>query len=505
MKRTILAITALLLACSAAAQAPGTAPVKVTTETQTLNGRKYYVHIVEKGQTVYSISKAYGLKSYDAVTHKDIHFLEPGDTVWLPCRGQQLPGQTTETDKKSAPTDRPATTTTQTPTGQTTPQRPKPAITQATKPRLTDKNHIKIGLIMPLYLDQIDAISTSKFDVEQRGKKSYKQFEFIEFYEGMMLALNQLGSQGTRVDLVVADVSDGKPESVRQAFESHNLASCDFIVTLLMRDAFAEAAVLASQAGVHVINPMSTRSEITHDNPYVVKCMPSLAGRTKAMLSNISKEHPGQHLYIIHSGSKSEKEQLDELKKQLDNRGDIKYTIFNWSQNAKLATTLKTTPSSVVVSIYDQDRSKNRVYVSTLLNKLSSFKKDQPTLYTYNDWTREYSDIDFSQLQHLSYHTFYTDWDMANSTHSDFLTAFREAYKTEPTGQFAALGNDIVRYFVNGLKTSGNDFWVTPTGPAPGMMAPIRLGRNDSASGLENATAILYKMVDLQMTPVTNR
>ena len=72
----------------ALAQAPGTAPVKVSTETQVMHGKKYYVHIVEKGQTVYSISKAYKVESYDAVTHVDIHFLHPGDTVWLPARGQ---------------------------------------------------------------------------------------------------------------------------------------------------------------------------------------------------------------------------------------------------------------------------------------------------------------------------------------------------------------------------------------------------------------------------------
>ena len=53
-----------------------------------MNGRKYYVHIVEKGQTVYSITKAYRVESYDAITHVDIHSLHPGDTVWIPFRGQ---------------------------------------------------------------------------------------------------------------------------------------------------------------------------------------------------------------------------------------------------------------------------------------------------------------------------------------------------------------------------------------------------------------------------------
>ncbi len=488
---------------SVQAQAPGTAPVTISTETQTLNGRKYFVHIVEKGQTVYSISKAYGLKSYDAVTHKDIHFLEPGDTVWLPCRGQQIPSQTEPTDKKSEPSAKTDNNSKQ--VDKAPISRPKPSATYAAKSKFVDQNLIKVGVMMPLYLDQIESISTSKFDVEQRGKKTYKQFEFIEFYEGIILALNQLAEQGCRVELTVADVSDGKPETVRQAFEKHHLGNCDFVVALLMRDAFSEAATLAQQAGVHIVNPMATRSEITANNPYVVKCMPSLSAKVKAMLSNIKKEHGGRHLYIIHSGAKGEKEYLDEIKSQLDNRGDIQYTIFNWSQNAKLSANLKSNPNSVIISIYDQDRNKNRVYVGSLLNKLCAFKKDQPTLYTFNDWTHDYSDIDFSQLQHLNYHTFYTDWDMQNTVHSDFLTAFRETYKTEPTSQFAGMGNDIILYIISGLRSHGADFWVNPGAPVHGMLAPIRLNRADNSTGLENSTAVLYKMDNLQMVPATNR
>ena len=80
--RKLLAILLLLLtSLTAWSQKPGTTPVKVSLETQMLHGRKYYVHIVETGQTVYSISKAYKVQSYDAVTHVDIHFQKEGVKV----------------------------------------------------------------------------------------------------------------------------------------------------------------------------------------------------------------------------------------------------------------------------------------------------------------------------------------------------------------------------------------------------------------------------------------
>lgn len=482
------------------AQAPGTTPVKVSHEMQMLHGRKYYVHIVEKGQTVYSIAKAYKVEAYDAVTHVDIHFMHPGDTVWLPARGQfssaaeEIARQEADAAQPVAPVETAATETV--PATVTTPatQRVAPSVR---KPAST----IKVALLMPLYLKQIDEISTSKFDIEQRGKKSYRQFEFIEFYEGIMLALDELDKQGISVELNVVDVSENSSQAVETAFISHRVTQSDFIVALLFRESFDKAAELAQQAGVYIVNPMATRSELCSTNPYMVKIQPSVAGQVEIMLKNMKVERPDAHLYIIHSNAKAEKPMLEELKRQLDGRKDIRYTIFNWSQNAKLAATLKTTPNCNVVSIYDQGRDNNRVFVSNLLNRLSAFKNNPPTLYSFSDWTRDYSDIDFSQLQHLNYHTFYSSWDMTNQVHVDFLKAFRSKFASEPTSQLAANGYDLMLYIVSSLKRCGTDFWTTPTNTLPSLINPLHL--NQSGMGLENDRSQLYRLDSLRFVPAS--
>ena len=482
------------------AQAPGTTPVKVSHEMQMLHGRKYYVHIVEKGQTVYSIAKAYKVEAYDAVTHVDIHFMHPGDTVWLPARGQfssaaeEIARQEADAAQPVAPVETAATETI--PATVTTPatQRVAPSVR---KPAST----IKVALLMPLYLKQIDEISTSKFDIEQRGKKSYRQFEFIEFYEGIMLALDELDKQGISVELNVVDVSENSSQAVETAFISHRVTQSDFIVALLFRESFDKAAELAQQAGVYIVNPMATRSELCSTNPYMVKIQPSVAGQVEIMLKNMKVERPDAHLYIIHSNAKAEKPMLEELKRQLDGRKDIRYTIFNWSQNAKLAATLKTTPNCNVISIYDQGRDNNRVFVSNLLNRLSAFKNNPPTLYSFSDWTRDYSDIDFSQLQHLNYHTFYSSWDMTNQVHVDFLKAFRSKFASEPTSQLAANGYDLMLYIVSSLKRRGTDFWTTPTNTLPSLINPLHL--NQSGMGLENDRSQLYRLDSLRFVPAS--
>lgn len=487
------------------AQAPGTAPVTISHETQTLHGRKYYVHIVEKGQTVYSISKAYKVQSYDAVTHVDIHFLHPGDTVWLPCRGQfseaaqELESQNNQNNQNTLNNQNTPNTPNTQSSQNTQPAPAKQPLAKAKPVRKVGKT-VKVALMMPLHLDQIDQVSTSKFDVEQRGKKVYRQFEFIEFYEGILLALDKLEEQGIGVELNVVDVSGNNAAAVEQAFESHNVAQSDMLVTLLFRDAFAKAAELAQQAGIYIVNPMATRGDICADNPYVVKLQPSLAGQIAIMLKNMKAERPHAHLYIIHSGTDADREVREELKRQLDERKDIKYTLFNWNQNAKLASTLKATPGCNVISIYEHKSDQMRMHVSTLLNRLSAFKQNTPTLYTISDWTREYGDVDFAQLQQLNYHTFYDTWDMTNQVHTDFLQAYRDRFATEPVTQLATMGYDLMLYLVGGLAHKGADMWQNTANMNPaGLLQPLHLVR--SGAGLENDRAQLYRMDNLRFVP----
>ncbi len=510
MKRFFSILVLLLTALTVWAQAPGTAPVKVSKETQMLHGRKYYVHIVEKGQTVYSISRAYKVESFDAVTHVDIHFLHPGDTVWLPFRGQFGDEEVAAPAKpEQKPTPEPKKTSEQQKDGtskhasrtQKTTAEPKAPVAPP-QVRATGRT-IKVALMMPLHLNQIDEISTSKFDIEQRGKKSYRQFEFIEFYEGIALALDKLAAQGIHVELNVVDVSDNNAAKVEEAFASHNVAQSDVLIALLLRECFDKAAELAQQAGIYIVNPMATRSELCAENPYMVKIQPSTSDMVARMLANMKSERPDGHLYIVHSGAKAEKPMLEELKRQLTERGDIKYTLFNWSQNAKLANVLKGTPNCSVLSIYDQGKDLNRVFAGNLLNRLAAFKTKTPTLYTLNDWTREYNDIDYAQLQFLNYHTYYTSWDMTNEVHVDFLHAFRERYATEPTSSLAATGYDLTLYIVEGLHKKGADFWNTPTIGGADLTQPIRLLRRQA--GLENVRATLFRMDGLRFVPANTK
>lgn len=562
MKQYIALVLLVLFGCAAFAQNP----VAISGEMQTLkDGKRYLVHVIQPGQTVYSITRAYDVKEYEAVTKKDIHKLSVGDTVWIPYKGQKPTSNTAAPQQsgykfitvkqgqtlygisrtygvsvedlmqlnpelsdglkagqqlrvpstaKTEAQDKNSSATAPKPNGGLTKQDPKAApsgprqfysTSAEVRPRI-DPSRIYITVMMPLYLDQVNNISTTKFDTEQRGKKEYKSFEFIQFYEGLMLGLETLEQQGIQVVLNVVDVPGSSAAEVEAAYRGHQVGQSDAIIALLTKEPFETVAALAQADRVFVVNPIATRSELVATNPYVVKCMPSVAAQVEATLKVIKHNMPDAHLVVIHSNNKQEKEQYNEVVRQLEERGDIQYTLFDWSVSGKLSTVLKQHPGCAILSVYNQNKDKNRIFVSTLLNRLSAVKNNPPTLFSFNDFTRDYADVDFAQLQHVNYHTVYTTIDYGNASHKEFQARFRERFKTEPLGMYATMANDIILYVVTGLEKQKDNFWKSPSIATPqGMLYPVRFKITTEGGGYENQAAWIYKMSDYHFVPATPR
>lgn len=360
------------------------------------------------------------------------------------------------------------------------------------------KENIQITLMIPLYLSNLNEISTSKFDIEQRKKRKYKSFEFIQFYEGVLLGIESLRNEGCNVILNVVDIPGDLPDKVEQSFSTYNIAQSDLIIALLEKNAFEKAAQLAQQNNVFILNPFSSRPEILDQNPYVVKLAPSYQGIISSVLSMVTKSYSSPNLFIVHSNSKLEKRFLDEFQQQLKNQNKIKYTIFDWSANAKLVGMLKASPDdNIVINLYDQNKDKNKTQSSLILNRLFSVKKNTPTLITMPNWASKYEDIDYNQLQRLNYHFLSNSYlDYNNPKHKAFIERFKEKYKTEPLGNYAALGNDIIIHFVAGINSKGTEkFWQDPnTERRHSMLYYFHFKRSAPDKGFENQNAYFYRL-----------
>ena len=537
------------------------------------NGKKCYIHIVQPGQTVYSITKLYGVKEHEAILKSDIHHIAVDDTVWIPCTdcvvnsgrtGENGAGQETKREYQFVVVERgqtlyglsrtynvsiedlnelnPELKTTGLKAGQMikvpggsgqqsavsgqqlagsgqqaavsakpagrqpaayTPKAPaEPAVVSP----LIEAGRVHVTLLMPLHLADLDKISTTKFDIDQRGKKSYGAFEYIQFYEGMLLGMERLERMGCKVVLNIVDVSGKGKQDVLTSINTHNVTRSDFIIALLPKEQFDVAAEWAQENRIFIVNPMSERDEIVEGNPYVFKCMPSVEGEVDELLKVVATMPGKPHLYVITSGSRNEARIRGIVESKLKGRGDVAYTIFDWAANSKLAATLKKTPGCVVLNIYDQNRDKNHIQVSTLLNRLAAAKGSGATLVSLENYLNKYGDIDFAQLQQANYMTVNTELDYNDPAKKEFIDAFNERYKVEPIGAYATAANDIIIHFVYGLKTRGAEFWRSPNqSRVSGMMYPLFFAQSDKGHGFVNESATYYKLSNYRFMPLSGR
>ena len=478
---------------------------------------------IEPKQTLYSISKTYG------VTIEQIYELNPSvkDNGLKAGQALILPINATPSSNLNVPSNKPAANTSAPEKKPVTPSQPaskpssqKPAtpVVPAAKVTTTPTNEptavlsirdriskekVHITVMMPLYLEKMSEISTTKFDVDQRGKKTYKSLEFIQFYEGILMALETLERQGLNVVLNVVDIPSEDDAAITTAFSTHNIAQSDLIIALLTRKPFQKAAQLAKENRVFIVSPMSTRDEILDNNPYVVKYMPSIESEVKSMLDLVASQYPGTNLFIIHSKSRQEKPYFDEFTRQLQSRTDIKYTFFDWALQGKLASSLKSSTDNVVISIYDQDRDKNRIFANLILNRLNGIQGAAPVLMTTGNFVRDFPDIDYGMLQNLNYHMVYPgflNYELPN--HKDFIERYKARFKTEPMGNYAGVANDLMIYFANALNTRGTAFWNNPSFPRPqGMLFPLNIRQTAPNNGFENQGAVIYRMSDFHLVP----
>lgn len=569
LKKAFIIISLVLQVAVLQAQTP----VQLSNLVQTKNGKEYYIHIAQQGQTVFSIARAYGLHYSVAVLKTPVQNMSVGDTVWLPVNEQsrakvkeacgtdrmvmpaapQEPvreitvepkqtlfslakaygttvehleelnpglkenglkaGQTLRVPAKGGNGTQPAQNSAAPKPSPNPQQKPKPtqpavqplpsksSTAIATMPPVSlqpreriSGEKVYVSVMMPLYLHRMSEISTTKFDVDQRGKKSYPSFEYIQFYEGLMMALEQLESQGISVVLNVVDVSSEADTAVVNAFNRKNVKQSDFVIALLTRKPFGKLCELARENRIFVISPLSTRDEIVDNNPYVVKYQPSNAAIAKAMVEIAQTRYPYSHLYVMHSKGKEEAPLYNALLTELQ-QSKLQYSFFDWGQSGKLSSTLKQTKNNVVISIYEQGKDKNRIHINTLLNRHSATGATN-VLMTRQNLVRDMGDVDYQQLQKLEYHMLYTAYlDYEDPVHKDFIDRYKKRFKTEPMDSYAALGNDIMLYFTTAIAKKGSAFWTNPSIPKPqGMLFPLRIARKDDHSGFENQQALFYRM-----------
>ncbi|MCL2097424.1 MAG: LysM peptidoglycan-binding domain-containing protein [Bacteroidales bacterium] len=498
MKCKIFIVFLLLLPFSAVlAQTVQPVPVDISTELVKIQGKVFYVHHVLKGQTLYSISRVYG------VTQDEIHRYNPqvkgiglqeGMFLQIPQQaGKTLPATTPTTVTTPAPTtvtvtpapvihDTVSMVTAISSEQQPNPNRYKPLddISETIPTReeqapiacryeenLPDinqceaymydpeKTRFQVALLLPLsaqVLLQQSAIDSAGAIARIRSNSD----NFIEFYGGALMAVQDMKDKGVVTDISVWDVPDS--QALRTLMNSQILNDMDLIVGPIYASSLAELLPYTAKHNISIVSPLDTQSEtLLPDYANLFQVPPSLTCQHLKLLSGISSEK--DNVILVYEEESEEQALIDVYKSLLSECRFLSLLPYKVVKGTAIRDVINKQlvldkENRVVVA------SNNEALVSDLISNLSPLQsrfKYPITLYGQARW-RTFEKVDLSYLHALnlrlvaSFFIDYTDADVKN-----FVTRYRLDFNADPS-PYAFQGYDVMRYFLTALHRYGPRF-----------------------------------------------
>lgn len=398
-----------------------TIPVKkkvVETPKPTTSTRK---HIVVPGETLYGISKQYG------VTVESIQDANGGLTTGLKA-GQEL----------LIPGVDPALVVV--PSG-TLPGKERPIEPIAIKGDVY-KEKYNIALMLPFYINYLDTM-------ESRDKMLREVA--IQMYRGSLMAADTLEALGLKANLYTYDVLDGK-SSITSILEKSEMKNMDVIIGPTFRDAMADASVWGAKNGVHVVCPVQQPNKILLNSPNMSKSVASSPTQWIAIAKHIYSKNPKDNIIIIDSKNIDDRRSVDAFREEWKKlSGDSLKNIIVITDASSFNVQEKYAIGKKNIIIAPTNDKK---VIGTLFRVLG---EGDITVYGNESWDN-LEVINVSNRNKYQVHFPQTSFvDYNNVTVQKWIESYRKKFKSEPN-QYACLGFDLMMYYGMGLKQFGREF-----------------------------------------------
>ncbi len=450
---------------------------------------KYKTHTIEKGETLYSLSRLYEttVDSIKIVNDGLKQGLKLGETIYIPIK--QL-SSTVSTDVNVSSNIS--------------------VIGEKIERLLADtgvvvkKPEYSIGLLLPFYLDENDERVENRNALEK--KSIYPKSKFaIEFYNGFIMALDSISIDSCKFKVYVYDTKGNDSLRTKNLLLKSEMKNLDLIVGPLYYNNFKHVVKFAQANKIPIVSPVKQSNKMLLGNEYVFKAIPSKSTTIKQICMLVVDSFKTENLLAIAYDKAKEKTLVDLYIKTYNNQilssedTTIYTTIKTLNINTNIAdvvNNLKPAKNNVIfVPASDQTFITNLFnYLITTLNK-RDYKDYRVTLIGLEEWMR-YDNIDLEYYQKLNVHYCSTRFiDYQDSLTTNFINNYVEKTETYPSKN-TFLGFDIAYYFGNSFLNQGTLFSPDSMGEHKGMSINLNFFKTGIESGFENTNSYLLRFDD---------
>lgn len=445
MKRNLLIHTFVALAFLFAVQASA----------QTTKWRD--IHKVKKSETIFGIAKTYGvtipeLLNANPEMKKDGYELKAGDWVFVPYAKE---GDVKAGEKKvvASSTAKPVTTTpnpsTTIPVTQPVTTTPTQTIAASSLPKTTKPNDgiIRVGVMLPLHNENGDGL------------------RMIEYYRGMLLALNQLNAEGIKTEVSAWNVPIDA--DIRTTLLKDGVQNLNIVFGPLYSNMVKPLGDYCRSNDIKMVIPFSITGNDVAENSQIFQVYQSPEELNTKAVAAFMERFPNHHPIFINCNDDTSDKAVftSSLRSKLD-AVKRKYNLTNVNTPQQdFAKAFSANQPNVIVLNTAKSPKLNAVFA-----KLDSLSKTHPglaiSMYGYNEWFM-YQKYDLAQFFKYSVYiptTYYYNAvaDRTEAFEKLYFDTYGEAMKADALPRFALTGYDHAMFFIKGLKQYGSQFVGTP-------------------------------------------
>ena len=292
------------------------------------------------------------------------------------------------------------------------------------------------------------------FELAQQSK-SAEAIKMIDFYEGLLLAIDDLKTNGANV---VIDVYDEKESSIEEILSKIGSKPCQLIIGAKSQENINVLREYCKQHGITLAVPFSSQEQLTVNYPTLFQVNSKASSLFPEVYSQFISSNRQNNIVFVNSSDGEETSYIDGFQNALSQNG-LSFSIVPVSLLADYAA--NNTYDRKTVLIPSSKTVKSFTEIVSVLDSLDIQTNSKYTIFGYPEY-QTFSTENTSKLTkyHCSFYaTFY-----ANLTSSEVLTFNtrfknqfkRDQYNTRPL--YGLLGYDVTKYFIGGLQKYGSDF-----------------------------------------------
>ncbi len=456
--------------------------------------KDYFIHVVQRRETLFSISQKFN------VSQQEIINLNPGAEDGIRVRQELKIPQQIRLDREMDFVDVQAADTLVM-DEKTPPTYFSPCET------LDPKRKIRIALLMPLYLDEVDDITTN-FTTTRYQRQRHQRinaFTYLQFYQGFMLALDSLKKAGLQAEVYVFDL-DNNVSLAHDIIKKEEMRSADLIIGPFHNEPFAIVADFAKQNSIHIINPVVSSGNLIVSNGHLINVAMTASTQLEQFVRHIKSKHHDKNIILVHNNTNNERNILNIFESYWNSIEtqpsglSFHKVAYNINGLAGVRQKIKADQENLILCI-----NTNEAFVSNFLRLLNTLidHKDKEnnniSLYGLPSW-QNYGNLEISYLQNLNYRYFSTafvDYNEINTI--NFIKKFRDKYAIEPN-DFAFMGYDMAMYFSYSFYNYGKDFTNCINDiPVKTLRSAYEFRYNNSTNAFENTYLNFLRYKDYEL------